>query len=239
MDAMSIYDLAFNYVSMFYNVQDITKEIKMEAINNMASLLSKGWTSTEIQYNMDFFKRKYPGQRPNLKTYFNGRAPKRRNLLTDSNAYYYHNALRLTPSPPVVTVDYNTGEITRKVEPYFLEMRASFTIEDLYEYYLKHEDMYNKVELSEAKYIGGLKWLIDKYKLEIVLYMIDMANQAILYIDLPPFTTVMNLQDYHGAAQETFNKRVTDVKIAGDDKIVPKRRMHLGGNRVLDNQSGK
>jgi hypothetical protein len=238
MDAMSIYDLAFNYVIMFYAVPDITKDIKKEAVNSMASLLSKGWTSGEIQLNMDFFKNKYPDKVLDLNTYFDGRTPKRRNILKPFE-YYYHNELRITPPPPKVTVDYNTGEIKREVQPYFLEMRCSYTIEELYDYYLRHENLYDKMEINQAKYIGGLKWLMDKYSLELVLYMIDIANDMIAANDLPPLTSIMDLQNYLRFAQNALNQRVTDVKAAGDDKIVPKARVLPGRNRVLDNRQGE
>jgi hypothetical protein len=55
--------------------------------------------------------------------------------------------------------------------------------------------------------------------------MIDVADNLVSGNDMQPLSTVMDLQDYFRMAKDALNKRMTDVKSTGDDKIVPKRRV--------------
>jgi len=192
----------------------------------MASLLSLGWTAEAIERGMKEYSRMYPDREMDLITFFAGREKRSNNLLR-CNTYYFHNILRNIPKPPVSEVDYEAGTITKTSEPYYLEMRASFSLDDLYDYYLSHESLYDKTGLNPKKIRGGLEWLVRQYGLELVLYMINIAADALISNDQPPLDSVMDIQDYLRFAKEALQSRITDVKMTGDDKIVPKKRIRL------------
>jgi hypothetical protein len=99
------------------------------------------------------------------------------NSLLEKNAFYYHNILHITSKPPI----WDPVTLTEKTEPYFMEMKIKFTMEDLLSYY------YNKllvpIELRDRKKdIGAFEHLLKKYKsmkvkpIDFVLTLIDTAS---------------------------------------------------------------
>ena len=220
---------------MFKNdPQNLADDIKKDIHRGITNLLSKGWTSGEIQFNMEFFKDRYPEIELSLSQYFSGRTPKRFNILKNPG-YYYHNELRIMSPPPVVTVDYNTGSITRKLTDYYIEMRCSYTVEELYNYFLQHDKLYNKRYIDQSKCIGGLKWMLNnKFNIELILYMIDIANDMAIANDTHPLVSILDLQHFAKGAEDALNQRVTQVKSTGDDKIVPRKRMLPSRSGMVD-----
>ena len=230
MKNISIYDLAFDYMEKFPVSDD--KATKKEVIIEMAYLLAEGWTDKEIATHLDKFRASNPGKVPDLKLIFKDKERKETNLLMPLK-FYYHNELRVLPPPPVVDVDYNTGEFKKVVSDYYLEMKASFTINDLYEYYLTKDGLYEKATMNPNRVLGSLSWLVNKFPLDQVLFMIDIAYDIITTNDKPPLSTPMEIQDYFQKSADALNQKVTESKIAGDGKIVPKKRVLSSRNGIL------
>lgn len=219
----SIYDLAYAYIQRFYT-EEPTKENKIEIIRTFEDLLYQGWTSDDMIKVFRAFKTKHPDETPNLDALFNKLAKKEDNLLRP-DCFYYHNQLRLVPGPPRRELDYNSGEIKKISEEWFLEMRASYTLDDLADYFERQFHV-SFSHHDRKKAIGAFKYLLKTYTLEMILFMIDAASNYIIYDDKSTRDfNVLNLSDYRSLAESALSEKRTETKLSGDDKIVPRKRV--------------
>lgn len=213
----SKYDLCIQYLQKFYNKNNITNVIKKESLVQISFLLAKGFTDKDIiiAINNDV---------KDLYTFFNDKTPTNYNLLHPLK-FYYHKELRIISPPPVIDFDYDTGERTVTYSDYFLEMKSSYTLEDLYNYISSFDDLYNKNIYDKNKVIGTLKWLYEKYDIELLLYMIDASNDYISTNGLQPLTNLFDIQTYYNYAKEKLDAKINQSKITEGEQIVPKRRV--------------
>ena len=218
----SIYDLSFEYMVSFPVSNDTST--KKQVLIDIANLLSTGWTYDDMYKHIREFKKSSPNEIMDLKSYFSTKNKTKVNILKPLK-FYYHNELRILPPPPLIEVDYNKGEFTRTLSEYFLEMKASYTVEDLYEYFLHKEHLYDKGTLNANRIIGSLSWLIKKFPIDQILFMIDVANDIICTTDKKCLTTPMDIQDYFKEAHDAINRKATESKATGDDKVIPKKRV--------------
>ena len=97
-------------------------------------------------------------------------------IMTSDDSIYYHNELQIHSKPGYY--DPETGRIEK--EPYYLEMRYRYTMDDLLEYY------YSKLSVpiqfrNTKRDVGAFKHIISDYKftnmntVDFVLYIIDYA----------------------------------------------------------------
>lgn len=228
----SLYELAYHYLRKF--IEDPSKAEKKEVMEGFKHLLDSGWTTEEIgkhiKGNLD-----KADDNPNVKALFSKARTKKENLL-NTDTFYWHPQLRITPGAPKRTVDYNTGVITRvEEEDHYLEMKASYTLEDLYFYYVKQHD--EPETLGEVrKFKGGLKYLLGQYSLDTILFMIDASANHIHAEDYRPLNSPLDVVDYIRDAQAALGQKITEERTAGDDKIVPRKRvsLHRGRSEVTE-----
>lgn len=221
----SVYDLAYDFLVRFYdNPVDIKDDINTAVIEDFKKLLSDGWCVDEIEEHLTKFHQHNPSRIPVINNLFS-KVSKRHINLMNQDSFYYHNELRMTAPAPVVEIDENEGTYKRTVHPYFLEMKASYNIKDLYKYFLKHNSLYNNLDINESLFIGGLKWLVERYSLETVLYMISVANDIISSNDSLYIRNILEVKDYIKEATDAYNKCVTQIRSTGDDHIVQRNRV--------------
>lgn len=219
----SVFDLTFTYIQRFYT-EEPNREEKLRILNQFEDLLFYGWTTEDIVKSLRAFQVRYPGQRPDLPQLFSKLNPTSNNLLKP-NKTYYHNELRLMPGPPKRELDYNTGEIKKVVEEYFLEIRASYTIDNLVDYFIKQFDLPSNGD-ERKRYIGGFKYLLKTYNIDLVLFMIDAAANLTYSEDRNQRDfNPLDLAEYRHAAETATMNKQTEIRIAGDDKIVPRKRV--------------
>lgn len=219
----SIFDLAFTYIQRFYD-EEPSKEEKVRILTEFEDLLFYGWTTEDIIKHLRGFQVRFPGQRPDLPKLFSKLHPSSSNLLKP-NTNYHHNELRLMPGPPKRELDYNTGEIKKISEDYFLEIRASYTIENLVDYFVKQFDLPANGD-SFKRYIGGFKYLLKTYNIDTVLFMIDAAaNLAYSEDKNRRDFNPLSLAEYRHTAETAMMNKQTEIKLSGDDKIVPRKRV--------------
>lgn len=218
---MSIYDLVYQYIDIFYRHEKLNKEQKKTIHCEIKSLLKNGWCSSDLYEGFIRAKKKRPDYRTlHVRKLFNVKRPKERNLLAPG-VFYYHNDLRLTSGPPKRIIDYDSGEVKIINDPYFLEMKASYSVNDLINYYTRFVsgDAGNKSRL-----IGSFNWLLRNYKVEEILFMIDVTINMCESEDLSLPHSPLDIQKYYREAKELIVLKETDTVLAGGRKIVRKKR---------------
>ena len=222
MKGYSIYDLAFGYLKLFQQL-DKERDYKQSILNGFRALTQSGWTDRELIHHLLKVSKTEERETFDLFSYFQSKKPTEVNLLTKPKVYY-HNLLRLTSPPPVIDFDYNTGEAIRKVEPYFLEMRASFSIRELVDYFKSKTHLYVSEVMPDARIIGAFKWLIKNFELELILFMIDEAEIQISSGRSQSLKNPSDVHEFFVPAKLQYEKKRNACKLAGGDQIVPRRR---------------
>lgn len=224
MKKVSVYDLVY-YILKRIDKNMVTPTLKKILLQDVVSLLNAGWTSKDILTILTQYESFELDENGEIRVSDIVKCSDRtqKNLL---NPYriYFHNEVRIAPKPVTIDFDYNTGEVIRANEEYFLEMRASYTIEDLIKYYLSKPNLVSNKHVINSRIKGGLEWLVQNYDLELVLYMIDATNDHISCCNLSALKNVMDIQEYYSEAKEVYQRRYNESKVNGDDKIVPKKR---------------
>lgn len=216
---VSVYDLAYNYIKI--NELTMDGNSKRNLINTIRGVLNGGANSIDVV-------RKIKGGNKNNQEHdlFFKSIKSTGNLLTNKNSdedrVYYHNELRLIPNAPMKCLDINTGEIETVYQEYFLEMRAGYTVNNLWEYIKKKEFLANTME-NEARAKGSLKFLTGKYDVDYLLFLIDTANE--MYgCNLRYARNILDISDFEKEAKENYQRRITECAISDTDKIVYKKR---------------
>lgn len=228
----SIFDLGFAFIQRFYDSEPAQEE-KKRIINEFSDLLLDGWTAEDIIKTLRTFQMKYPGTRPDLYQLFGKVSQTGYNLLYPG-CFYYHNQLRIIPGPPKRELDYNTGQIIKIEEPFFLEMRASYTLDNLVDYFIAQFHLDVTID-DRKRYAGGFKYLLKNYNIDTILFMIDAASNYAYSEDMNQRDfNVLQLQDYRTKAEHAIGQKRTENKISGDDRIVPRKRVltFRGGSSV-------
>ena len=118
-------------------------------------------------------------------------------IMTSDDSVYYHNELQIHSKPGYYNPE--TGRVDK--QPYYLEMRYRYTMDDLLEYY------YNKLSVpiqfrNTKRDIGAFKHILNDYKfnnmhtVDFILYIIDytVANEI----------RICNPLDLKNWAQQTY-----------------------------------
>lgn len=206
----SVYDLVYLYFTKYRPASlKPTDENKRKVLGRIKQLLDSGWTEQDII-------RRWTDR---------SAAPAGGNLLK-SDRFYWHNALRIMPGPTKVYFDLNTGEITREREEWFLEMRASFTLDDLLDYYLAQFQL-SRGQINENRYRGTFRYLLSLYDIDLLLFMVDCCAHDRLDRDEGPPTDPIVISDYEWQGREAMNRKITECRQAGGDKIVVRKRVPL------------
>ena len=118
-------------------------------------------------------------------------------ILTSDETVYYHNELQIHSKPGSYNPE--TGVIEK--QPYYLEMRSRYTMEELLDYY------YNKLMVpihfrNTKRDIGAFKHIINDYKfdnintVDFILFIIDYVTSKEIKISNP-----LDLKNW---AQQTY-----------------------------------
>lgn len=218
---ISLYDIAFSYIEKFYQIEPVAK-VKSEIIFRFEFILDSGWTSEEVMNRLNKCNPK--NGVPNLVELFSGGFDDANKNLMKSKKFYFHNLLRICPPPPTQVWDINTGDIQTISEDFYLEMRASITASQITDYYIEQMKL-NPKQVNRNRYIGSMNYMVDKYGLDLVLFMIDVAANYISSDDLQAPNSPVGVTEYMTQAQDMLNQKLSETKAAGDDKIVYRKRV--------------
>lgn len=223
MSAYSYFDLAFAYIERFYD-EEPSDEEKRRILGEIRWVLASGWTAEDIINEFKLFMGSFPDVRPEIPELFE-HLRRRNNNLIHPDGFYFHNQLRIMPGPPKRSLDINSGLITKTESEHFLEMRASYTVDDLTDYYIRQSRL--PVAPNDRKrMVGAFNYLLKTYNVEMVLFMIDAGVNAVYSEDLGKDSlSPLKLADYIGQAEMQFGEKRTENITAGDDRVVPRRRV--------------
>jgi hypothetical protein len=225
----SIYDIVYDYIDTFYPNEKMNKEQKKTIHREVKKLLQNGWCSSELYMGFKDASKKKAKPTLNATQLFRGKRRKKENLI-EPGTFYYHNDLRLTSAPPKREIDYDSGEIKVINEEYFLEMKASYTVDDLIKYYSRQTGV--KLPAYEQKrYIGTFNWLVGVYGVEMVLFMIDITVNMYMADDQPMPYSPLDIQKYKREAKQIRDQKITENVHSGGNKIVRKKRLRSNRNR--------
>lgn len=210
---VSLYDLAYEYIKRLHKSgRKVTTDEKKAVLQQIAAALDNGWTAEDILAVIE--------EGTDLENAFTEREEKR-NLLQQGR-FYLHNELRVTPPPPVREYDIATGKIKSYSEPYFLEMRASYTVEDLLQYAKKRLPVSNM-----ARWRGGLRWIAERYDIDLILFAVDEMAADLEEKEYRGEIRPFDLLDYLDEARKTMEAKITEEREAGVDRVVPRQRKRL------------
>ena len=136
------------------------------------------------------------------------------------NKMYYHKELRIQSQPCTVDIDYNTGTMISTGQEFFVEIVASYTMEDLINYLLSFGYI-NTRQWQSNRLKGMIKHYVNKYGLDATLFMIDAVSDNIetKEFDLNRF------DNYYSIAIGYMNNITNNCKANGGDKIEPRKRL--------------
>lgn len=137
--------------------------------------------------------------------------------LIKRGCFYYHNTLQITSSPP----QYNAVLKKEIVEPYFLEIKIRYTMEDLIHYF--YTTLHVDRELIDYKRDAArFDALLNKYSrfgfiesLDFVLSLIDYAKHS--------HSKVFSIFDISANEAEVFDaakRKTAEARFYGKNKIV-------------------
>lgn len=225
----SVYDIAFSFVETLVSKKLYVGDsqiLYIEAISTFIRMLDSNWTSEQLM--TEIHKISTPiNSVVNLDRLFKNKNSNTENMIKQ-NEFYYHNMLRSLPAPPKTEWNIDTGEITTINEEYFLEMRASITLEQIVEYYCKAFDI-TLDQASINRYKGSMKYMIQKLNIDLVMFMIDAASDIITTSDLPKPASPVAIGEYESQARESYFAKVSENTVSGDDIIVFKSRILPSG----------
>ena len=138
--------------------------------------------------------------------------------LLEKGVYYYHNEFHITSKPPT----WNPVTFKEECEPFFMEMKIKYTIEDL------RNRFYDKCKvppgLREDKLVeGGLKHLLSKYNnlsaqsIDYIMLMMDLADED---VDRELITNVFDLEKYSKQAFIMLEDIVQETQVNKSNKII-------------------
>lgn len=199
------------YTRFGKGVYDESNRLKTKAI--IMHLIDNGFTEKEIASIINSCKIKdymTPQDLPD-------------NLWEDSllkrDTFYYSSALQLVSAPP----RWNPEKMTYSSEPFYLEMKIKFTIEDLVNHYYKELDIdTNFRDYSKDK--GALQYLLNKYKIDnvesidVILMLIEEAKSTMCEYSI--ITNPLKLQDYEGTVISFLKTAIPNKIISKSNQIV-------------------
>lgn len=222
----SVFDLAATYIMLFKD-NSITNQQKQDVIKDFCRVLSSGWTFKELVQEMhNCIRQRNKVRVDDIVNHFTKHIRKNRhqnnaNILNPTQLYY-HKELKIMNKPNVVDVDYETGTMVSEQQDFFLEMAASYTLNNLADYFLS-KDMVDVIEYPRNRVVGLLKYYVEKYGLDETLFMIEAANQFRLSEE-KRIINIREFENYYSQAKSFKENIRNSAKSTDCDKIVPRRR---------------
>ena len=199
--------------------QQISKDKQAILLNELAFALGNGYTYQDIMG--DIINAFHSNLRLSFAKY---NKVIQKNLLK-KGVTYYHKELRLISELPVSTHDVDSGTITSSEVEYYLEPVASYTMDELLKYFYS-KGMTDEKEFSPKRMAGVIKYNIDKYGLDKVLFMIEAA--ARLYESDKKIFSINDFEGHNYTATGYLEQIINNCKYSGGDTYVLRKRVLFG-----------
>lgn len=210
-----MFDLAAMYIVLIEKEQ-LTEYNQKELITSLSQILNNGYTYQDVLQEI-------------LKTFHNNtlfpfqkfKKPCNKNLLKQG-VMYYHKELKLMNSLPVINHDIDRGTMTSEKVEYYLEPVASYTMDDLLQYFYS-KGMADTQEYNPKRMAGIFKHMIEKYNLDKLLFMIEGA--ARMYESEHKIFSLSDFDSYSSTASQYLEEIKNNCKYSGGDKYVTRKRV--------------
>lgn len=210
----SVYDLAAIYVKLFVG-RPVNKDELKNITDKFSYILDKRYTFKEcVNILISNINNKKCFKILNILNYKSSFT----NIIKQ-NQMYYHKELRIQPEPVVVDIDYNTGTMVSTKQEYFVEIAASYTIEELMNYLLSFKYV-NTYQWQYSRLKGMMEHYIKKYGIDTVLFMFEAIDNNIEdgEFDFNKF------DNYYQIAKKYMDNIINNCITNGGDTFEPKSR---------------
>lgn len=211
----SVQELAHYFVYQITQARvGIEGRIK-SALSSLPALIERGWSLYEIKVELDQFARDYPQVATNI--YHIGEIMDKKeppNNLMETDLFYYHSELRIMSAPPTIRKDAETGKLVRYSEPFYLEMKQRYTMQELMDYW------YKQMEITPNEHMirqdeGKLKYILGNYTLDEVLFAMDVSKALRVERQQRPLRNLFELDKYIEDARDSLLKKQNIHKVQG------------------------
>lgn len=138
--------------------------------------------------------------------------------LLKRDTFYYSSILQLVSAPP----KWDPEKMICTSEPFYLEMKIKFTIDDLLKHY--YDELKIDINLrDENKDKGALQYLLNKYKInkieniDVILLLIEEAK---ITSEKPTITNPLKLQEFEGNVIAFLNNVIPNKIINKENEII-------------------
>lgn len=200
--------------------QTPTPERQRELIMILCQALDNGYTYAEIRSDiLQAFHQHSP------LPFYKYNKPRQDGNLLKQGTMYYHKELKLLSPLPVITHDIDSGTMTSSKVDYYLEPVASYTMDDLLDYFYSKQ-MADTQEFNRKRMYGLFKHMVQKYGLDKLLFMIEGA--ARMFDAEYKVFTLADFDSYSSTADQYLEEIKNNSKYAGGDKYVYRKRVLFG-----------
>lgn len=139
-------------------------------------------------------------------------------------AFYFHPELQEVSQPGRTVIDWETMEMkVEPAEPFFLEIRDSFTLQDVVRYFLQATEAED--ELNTMKRLTGqFRTAVERYGLDLTLYLIDAGVSDAKDEGRRTPRTLGDLMDTIELARTMYGNRKSICWEGGLDHVQPRKR---------------
>lgn len=211
----SIEELAYYFVHRITQAQVGLEARINSAMQAIPQLLEKGWTLIEVKERLDQFAVNYPQIVMNVYHIDEIMAKQEPpNNLMQPDIFYYHNSLREVSMPTRIVKDPETGQLVRKSEPFYLEMKKRFSMQDLLNYW------YSQMGITSTDHMvrqdeGKFKYILGNYTLDEVLFAIDASRAIRKEKSLKLLRNAFELDKYIEEGREAIRAKQNTHKMQG------------------------
>lgn len=185
------------------------------ALTSIQNMQERGWSLYEIKYELDQFAHDYPQVVLNVyhMDEIMGKKEPPNNLL-EPDMFYYHNVLREVSPPTKIVKDPHTGQLVRQTQPFYLEMKKRFTLQELLDYWYTQMDIRpNEHMLRQDE--GKFKYILGNYTVDEILFAIDASKTIRKERQLRPLRNAFELDKYIEDAREFIKAKENVHKVQG------------------------
>ena len=129
----------------------------------------------------------------------------------------------MLPPPPVSYYDPNTCEIIQEEVEYFLEFKASYTLNDLIDY-IRTKDSMKLLTNNIKRLTGAINIELKRFSIDYLLFLIDTTD-TIYSNKKKELKSLFEIEDYVKETDININAKRTESVVNGTDKIVLKTRL--------------
>lgn len=206
---------------------------KVSVMKNIEEILAGGMNARELESYIEEYKSRHEAPHEaysidDILSFFRVHAKKGNierdpNNLLQAGQFYYHPALQVAPPPPtVVQLDDGTFQSSYEVEEFFLEVKESFTCENLVDYF--YQVMGQDGQGFKDRDVGAFKHIMKSYDLDTILYTIDEARFLAEDLNKPIPRSPFDIRDYFEYGEAVLEERKNTCYMEGLDRVIPRTR---------------